>query len=85
MLLFYPLAQLFRAKRRSVSALFVVRGAPVQNPPLLIHNGINDGMVRSAIFGLHVEDVLSDFDVRIEARTHKSCFPAVATQPHREK
>jgi hypothetical protein len=27
-------------------------------------------MIRPAIFSLHVEDVLSHFDVRIEARAH---------------
>src|ERR1700691_597782 len=68
MLLLDAPPQLFGAKRHRVGTLFVVGGAPVQNSSLLIYHGINDGMIRSAIFSLHVEDVLSYFNVRIEAR-----------------
>src|ERR1700733_16202296 len=70
MLLLHAPPQLFRAKRHRVGTLLVIRGAPVQNSSLLIYHGINDGMIRPAIFSLHVEDVLSHFDVRIEARAH---------------
>ena len=43
--------------------------------PLLVYNGIDNGMMRPAVFGLHVEDVLADLDVRIEARTHRCLIP----------
>ena len=42
---------------------------------ILVHSGINNRMVRAAVLGLHVEDLLTDFDVRIEPRTHRRPYP----------
>jgi len=70
MLLLHSPSQLFSAKRHGVGVLFVIRGAPVQDAPVLVHHRIYDWMIRPTIFGLHVEDMFPYFDVRIEARAH---------------
>jgi hypothetical protein len=43
----------------------------MQNSAVLIDGSVDDGMSRTAVFGLHVKDLLAYLDIGVKAGAHR--------------
>jgi hypothetical protein len=48
----------------------------VKNASILVHERVDSRMTGSTVLGLHMENVLADFDIRVKAGTHGVSIPS---------
>jgi hypothetical protein len=75
MLLFDPVAQALCGKFIGIGKMLIIRGSPKEDTAVLVHRRVDDRVCGPAIFGLNVEDLRADLDVRVKPGTHIGAGP----------